>query len=338
MADSNSTTPLAVPVVFVSYSWDNEEHVAWVTNLSRRLRANGVDVHLDRWDVAAGQDLFLFMEQYANQEARVLVILSDDYGYKAKRRDEQHSGVGTETAIITPSIYRDLRTNRVIPIIPDSGTVAANPIIPTYLDGRAWIDFRDDHEAAYEQLLRQLHNAPFEPAPPLGTNPFVGKTSEQARVSIRNDPARWKHGQSSGRISVNLHENSGRFTLGSGEASFELSLEYPFMVGDQPGSEKTVRHYNDSIGRIGLVRSAAKHPDRLNDLPLLPMSNRVETTNPGDALIMMNRAGYWALLILDELTFHSGLNGYEPVALMRFAVATNRTSELTMDSLPPLTK
>lgn len=68
------------------------------------------------------------------------------------------------------------------------------------------------------------------------------------------------------------------------------------------------------------------------------MSNRVETTNPGDALIMMNRAGYWALLILDELTFHSGLNGYEPVALMRFAVATNRTSELTMDSLPPLTK
>ena len=243
------------------------------------------------------------MEQYRNLSGRILVVLSDDYGPKADNRGGHFSGVGAETTIVSPTIYRHLEANRVIPIVPNSGTVAANPIIPTYLDGRTWIDFRDDHEAAYEQLLRQLHNAPFEPAPPLGTNPFVGKTSEQARVSIRNDPAHWKHRQSSGHVSVNLHENSGRFTLGSGEASFELILEYPFMIGDQPGSEKTVRHYNDGIGRIGLVRSAAKHPVRL-----------------------------------DDLTFQSSSNGYEPVTLMHFTIATDRTSELTLGNLPPLVK
>lgn len=299
----STTEPSNPPIVFISYSHVTEQHITWVTDLSRRLRSNGVDVRLDRWDVCAGQNLNLFMEQYRNLSGRILVVLSDDYGPKADNRGGHFSGVGAETTIVSPTIYRHLEVNRVIPIVPNSGTVAANPIIPTYLDGRTWIDFRDDHEAAYEQLLRQLHNAPFEPAPPLGTNPFVGKTSEQARVSIRNDPAHWKHRQSSGHVSVNLHENSGRFTLGSGEASFELILEYPFMIGDQPGSEKTVRHYNDGIGRIGLVRSAAKHPDRL-----------------------------------DDLTFQSSSNGYEPVTLMHFTIATDRTSELTLGNLPPLVK
>jgi hypothetical protein len=83
------------PVAFVSYSWANDQHIAWVSNLSRRLRANGVDVHLDRWDVGLDHDLQLFMERYADPSARVLVVLSDDYGPKADRRGEQSSGVGT---------------------------------------------------------------------------------------------------------------------------------------------------------------------------------------------------------------------------------------------------
>ncbi|MFL0580861.1 toll/interleukin-1 receptor domain-containing protein [Dietzia sp. 179-F 9C3 NHS] len=144
------------PVAFVSYSWASKEHVGWVINLARRLRANGVDVHLDRWDVSLGHDLYLFMERYADPSARVLVVLSDDYGAKADRRDEMPSGVGTETAIVSPTVYRKLGGNRVIPVVPDSGTVAGDPIEPTYLVGRTWVDFRRDHEAAYEQLLRDL--------------------------------------------------------------------------------------------------------------------------------------------------------------------------------------
>lgn len=76
------------PVVFVSYSHVKDEHIEWVSKLSYRLRANGVDVRLDKWDVRAGQDLNLFMEKYGDSSARVLVILSDDYGPKADRRGE----------------------------------------------------------------------------------------------------------------------------------------------------------------------------------------------------------------------------------------------------------
>lgn len=323
------------PVAFVSYSWATEEHVAWVTNLARRLRANGVDVHLDRWDVRLGHDLNLFMEQYRDLSARVLVVLSDDYGPKADGRGVQSSGVGTETTTVSPTVYRNLGGNRVVPVVPDSGTVAGDPIPPAYLDGRAWIDFRGDYEYAYERLLRELHGVPIEAAPSLGRNPFVGTTEAQARAAIRNDPARWHDGRMSGLIEVNMTENSGHFSLGSDEARFELQLDYLSGGGPRLDGEKRVRHYSDQIGKIGLVAAAAEQPQAFTDLAALPMSNRVETTIPGDVVVMVNREGYWALLLLDDVDFRPGANGYEAVAQLRYVIAADRTATLTPDDLPP---
>jgi len=323
------------PVAFVSYSWASEEHVAWVADLARRLRANGVDVHLDRWDVRLGHDLNLFMERYRAPSARVLVVLSDDYGPKADNRGEQPSGVGTETTIVSPTVYRDLGGNRVIPVVPDSGTVAGKPVPPAYLDGRQWIDFRDDHEYAYERLLRDLHGVPIEIAPALGRNPFVGATEAQARTAIRNNPARWHEGRTSAAIEVNMNENSGHFAIGSDETRFELQLDYLSGGGPRPGGEKRVRHYNDRIGNIGLIAADADQTKAFVDLAALPMSNRVEITTPGDVLVMVNREGYWALLMHDDVVFRPGFNGFEAVAELRYVIAADRTAILTPDDLPP---
>lgn len=334
-ADMEHSLPVdQPPAVFISYSWASDGHVAWVVNLARRLRANGVDVHLDRWDVRLGHDLYLFMERYADPSARVLVILSDDYGPKAADRDERPSGVGTETTIVSPTVYRELGGNRVVPVVPDSGTVASDPIVPTYLVGRAWIDFRGDHEEAYEQLLRELHGAPLEAAPPLGRNPFLGTTEAQSRAMIRNDPARWRDARTSGMVEINLNQNSGRFTLGSGEASFQMHLQYLSGAPARPGGAKRVRHYSDQIGHIGLVAAASQHSGSFADLTALPLSNRVEVTEPGDVLVMLNGSGYWSLLALDDVVFRGGPNGYEAIALMRYVIATDRAASLTPDDLP----
>lgn len=337
METSLPVNPLAdPPVVFISYSWASEEHKTWVANLARRLRANGVDVHLDRWDVRLGHDLNLFMERYADLSARVIVVLSDDYGPKADQRGQQHSGVATETTIVSASVYHDLGSSRVIPLVPDSGTVKAEPIVPIYLGGRNWIDFRGDYETAYETLLRDLHEAPLEAAPPLGKNPFQGRTEAQATAAIRNDSARWHTGSSKGVLEVNLNQNSGRFTLGNDDASFVLNMEYPYSGSVGPGGPKLVRHYSDQIGNIGLVTAANENHGRFMDLAILPMSNRIEETQPGDALVMLNRNGYWSILLLDDVVFRSGPNGYEAIALMRYAIATDRTPSVTLDSLPPI--
>lgn len=330
MRDLSSPEP---PAVFVSYSWYGEEHRAWVATLARRLRANGVDVHLDLWDVSLGHDLNLFMERYADPSARVLVVLSDDYAEKADGRGELASGVGTETTIVSSTVYDDLGGNRVIPVIPASGAAAAQPRVPRYLKGRNWIDFRNDYEDAYERLLRELHGVPLEPAPPLGPNPFAGKTAPQATAAIRNDPARWRDGRSRGHLKLNLNENSGRFVIGSGESEFHLFLEYPWSrVG--PGAPRMVRHMRDEFDKLGLVAAAAQHPERLHDLPSLPMSNRIEETACGDVAVMLNHYGYWALLLLDDVEFEQGPNGFEPIACLRYVIATDRTAELNWESLP----
>ena len=44
---NDSTTPR----VFISYSWDNDTHKAWVRYLAEQLRHNGVDARLDQWYV-----------------------------------------------------------------------------------------------------------------------------------------------------------------------------------------------------------------------------------------------------------------------------------------------
>jgi len=40
------------PKLFISYSWTSPAHEQWVISLATDLRENGVDVILDKWDLA----------------------------------------------------------------------------------------------------------------------------------------------------------------------------------------------------------------------------------------------------------------------------------------------
>ena len=48
---------MTTPTAFITYSWDDEDHKAWVKGLAERLRAGGVNVLLDIWGVAPGGQL-----------------------------------------------------------------------------------------------------------------------------------------------------------------------------------------------------------------------------------------------------------------------------------------
>jgi len=55
MSTPTSSSPAQLsPKAFISYSWDSDEHKAWVLQLATRLVNNGVDVTLDRWDIHLG--------------------------------------------------------------------------------------------------------------------------------------------------------------------------------------------------------------------------------------------------------------------------------------------
>jgi len=53
----------SIPKAFISYSWDDETHKAWVKELAKRLRSDGVETILDQWHVIPGDQMPEFMEK-----------------------------------------------------------------------------------------------------------------------------------------------------------------------------------------------------------------------------------------------------------------------------------
>lgn len=175
---------MKIPKVFVSYSHDSDEHKEWVLRLSTKLRQNGVDVVLDRWDLGAGDDMTLFMEKGVRDSDRVLVICTDTYVRKA---DAGEGGVGYERLIITAQLVRDVGTAKFIPIIRQSSDTKE---MPTFLETRIYIDFTDENEfdEKFDDLLREVSNARHPEKPPLGKNPYANRSYTQVEPSHHQLP------------------------------------------------------------------------------------------------------------------------------------------------------
>ncbi len=161
------------PSVFISYSHDSAEHKNWVLRLATQLRKNGLDAVLDVWDLKPGDDVAKFMEHLTTVD-RVVIVCSECYASKAA---EGKGGVGYETMLVTAEILQNRGVIKFIPIMRNNPKKA----LPPFLRTRVWIDFEQDadYSKSVEQLTRAIHEAPANPKPPLGQNPFlsVGSTS-----------------------------------------------------------------------------------------------------------------------------------------------------------------
>jgi hypothetical protein len=155
------------PIVFISYSWDSPEHEEWVINLATKLRENGVDAILDKWDLGLlGNLLPHFMETSISKSHRVICIMTPNY---KKKTENLTGGVGYEYSIITAEIFTDsINTSKFIPLFR-SGT--AEDAIPAALKGRKYVDMRDNtqfDEKFIHELLRDIHNEPKFKKPAIG--------------------------------------------------------------------------------------------------------------------------------------------------------------------------
>jgi hypothetical protein len=74
----NSPNP-ATPKVFVSYSWDDENHLNWVHDFAARLRADGINAVIDQWQVVLGDQLPHFMERVVRENDFVLIVCTPRY-------------------------------------------------------------------------------------------------------------------------------------------------------------------------------------------------------------------------------------------------------------------
>lgn len=154
------------PRAFVSYAWESTELKTWVKSLSTRLRQDGVEVLLDQWEVAPGDQLPSFMEGAIRDNDYVVIICTPTYKAKSEGRK---GGVGYEGDIMTAEVLQSRNHRKFIPILRLDEWVASSPI---WLQGKYFIDLRGDpyNEAHYQDLLVTLLGNR-EKAPPVREQP-----------------------------------------------------------------------------------------------------------------------------------------------------------------------
>ena len=153
------------PSCFISYAWEDDAHKAWVRTLAAKLRLNGVDAHLDQFELAPGADLPHFMESRIRDSDFVLLVCTPVFASKA---NSGTGGVGYEKQIVTGQIFNgNVHDTKFVPLLRRGSAADA---LPSYLQSRIAIDFRDDGRFTerLEELLRHLHGAPLYVAPEIG--------------------------------------------------------------------------------------------------------------------------------------------------------------------------
>lgn len=170
--------------IFLSYSWDNQEHKNWVRQLADRLIQNGIEVILDQYDLRGGEDMHKFMESAVNSATHILVICTPDY---VKRANERVKGAGEETSLITSDFYTSYLSGKCyLPIVRKSEGLKN---VPDYLGSLVYFDFTDDSsfDPTLQELLRNIYQEPELIKPQLGVKPnFQSSIPAQNLQSVNN--------------------------------------------------------------------------------------------------------------------------------------------------------
>jgi hypothetical protein len=170
----------SVPTVFISYSWEGPAHKDWVRDFAVQLRADGVKVRLDQWELVPGDQLAEFMRREIRRNKYVLIICTPRY---KKRADKGVGGVGYEGDIMTAQVLskktpqaRRRIQRKFIPILRE-GTWERSA--PDWLEGKYRIELNANpySKEQCEDLLTTLHDARPK-APDVGERPVKYRIQE----------------------------------------------------------------------------------------------------------------------------------------------------------------
>ncbi|MDO5527120.1 MAG: toll/interleukin-1 receptor domain-containing protein [Prevotella sp.] len=133
--------------VFISYSWDNDEHRQWVGKLAKDLISKNIHVIYDQ-NIPLGTPLPKFMNDGIRNADRVLIIGSPNYLQRSKAKG---AGCLFEDCIVTEEIFKEFDTTKFIPLLR-SGNFKES--FPALIANRKGLDFSDD--AMYGERLHEL--------------------------------------------------------------------------------------------------------------------------------------------------------------------------------------
>ncbi len=155
-----------VPKVFISYSYDSEEQIDRVLELSNRLRRDGIDCNIDQYEQSPAKGWYRWMIDEIEKANFVLTVCTPKYLRRFRANEENGVGMGVtwEGSIITQELYAQAgRNSKYIPVIftqRDTGS------IPKILRSTTKYNLGDAN--SYELLYRYLTEQPAIVKPELG--------------------------------------------------------------------------------------------------------------------------------------------------------------------------
>ncbi|MFB9127592.1 TIR domain-containing protein [Paraburkholderia dipogonis] len=155
--------------IFISYSWDSDDHKQWVQRFADDLQeqVKDLDVTYDQSGMNHRVDRNQFMEAGIYESDAVLAIITQKYTEKANARE---GGVGRETAMAAERHFSESGAKSRTPILAIKREAAAD--VPYYLKASLYFDFTssDTYNASLDELKRELEA-------------ITGQASEQSIVA-----------------------------------------------------------------------------------------------------------------------------------------------------------
>lgn len=166
--------------IFLSYSHDSEAHKQRVLELCERLRQDGVNAWLDRYELSPEEGWPRWTRQQVQSAASVLVICSATYKRRAEGAEAPGKGLGAtwEALAMEQVLYESAGLNqRFVPVHFEGDEQHVLSLLRPYA--------RFAVPTQYEALLRRLGGQPDVSAPPLGRG--ASGTLDSAPVARASD-------------------------------------------------------------------------------------------------------------------------------------------------------
>ncbi len=157
--------------IFISYSWDSEEHRDAIYQLSNRFCEEGLDCDIDQYEPFPKEGWPKWMENKVTEADFVLVICTETYlkRFEGKEKAGKGQGVKWESVLISNELYfGDSQNIKYLPVIlmPEGEEFIPNPL--KAFTAFPVLDITNDKDEGYEALYRYLTEQPKTPKPPLG--------------------------------------------------------------------------------------------------------------------------------------------------------------------------
>lgn len=160
-----------VKKVFVSYSWDSDEHQQRVKQLVDDLRGYGFEATMDLYEPNPPKGLAAWMVESIRGADFVLAVITETYRKRCEGEEEEGKGNGVkwETGLMIRKIYQDGFVNeKFIPVILNKDDAKS---MPTVFIGNVYYNISDPKGLL--ALVRLISDQPEYVPPPIGRTPIL---------------------------------------------------------------------------------------------------------------------------------------------------------------------